>query len=63
MIHALVLTEIYLAQIHGGYAESAPDRDEECRCQQKERKRDILTSIRYFQGLFFPDKDVIENEV
>ena len=63
MIHALVLTEIHLAQIHGGYAESAPDRDEKCRCQQKECKRDILTSIRNFQGLFLPDKDAIENKV
>ena len=52
MIHALVLTEIYLAQIHGGYAESAADRDEKCRCQQKECKRDILTSIKEFSGLF-----------
>ena len=63
MIHALVLTEIHLAQIHGGYAESAPDRDEKCRCQQKECKRDILTSIRNFQGLFLPDKDAIEDKV
>ena len=54
MIHALVLTEIYLAQIHGGYAESAPDRDEKVPLSAKGVQARHSDVDKEFSGAFSP---------